>query len=95
MNLNFILPSKRSQTPKTQKYYMILLIWVFFVCLFRWVFVAVQGFFSITVESGGYSPVVMHGLLIAVASSVAKHGLQGIQASLVAALGLSSYGSWA
>ena len=58
--------------------------------LFNFLFVAC---FSITVESGGYSPVVMHGLLMAVASSVAKHGLQGIQASVVAALGLSSYGS--
>ena len=65
----------------------------FFFFWLHWVFVAVQGFFSITVESGGYSPVVKHGLLTAVASSVAKHGRQGIQASIVAALGLSSYGS--
>ena len=43
VNLKFILPSKRSQTPKTQKYCMILLIWLFF--WLRWVFVAVQGFF--------------------------------------------------
>ena len=75
---------------------MILLIWLFVV-----VVVVALGLccctrvFSVTVESGGYSPVVMHGLLIAVASSVAKHRLQGIQASVVAALGLSSYGSQA
>ena len=32
-------------------------------------------------------------LLIAVASLVAEHGLSGVQASVAAALGLSSYGS--
>ena len=34
-------------------------------------------------------------LLIAVASLVAEHGLQGARASVVVALGLSSCGSWA
>ena len=33
--------------------------------------------------SGGYSPVVVHGLLITVASLVAEHGLQGAWASIV------------
>ena len=35
------------------------------------------------------------GLLLAVASLVAEHGLYDAQASTVAALGLSSCGSWA
>ena len=38
--------------------------------------------------------VVMHGLLIAVASLVAEHGLWGTWASVVAAPGFSSCGSW-
>ena len=40
----------------------------------RWVFVALRGL-SLVVASGGYSLVVNHGLLIAVASPVAEHGL--------------------
>ena len=42
---------------------------------------------------GGYSLVVVHGLLIAMASLVAEHGLQGTQASIVAAHGLQNAGS--
>ena len=34
-------------------------------------------------ESGGYSPAVVHGLLIAVASLVLEHGLHGVQALVV------------
>ena len=39
------------------------------------VFVAVCGL-SLVEESGGYSVIVVHGLLIAVASLVAEHRLQ-------------------
>ena len=50
----------------------------FFVYLFifwlHWVFVAACGL-SLVVASGGYSLVTGHGLLIAVASLVAEHGL--------------------
>ena len=35
-----------------------------------------------------------HGLLIAAASLTGEHGLEGVQAALVAAFGLSSCGSW-
>ena len=49
---------------------------------------------SLVVVSGGYSLVVLHGLLIAVASLVAEHRLQGAWASVVVR-GLSSCGSQA
>ena len=39
--------------------------------------------------------VVVHGLLIAVAFLVAENRLSGAQASVVAALGFSSCGTWA
>ena len=39
-----------------------------------WVFTAV-GRLSLAAESGGYSLIVVQGLLIAVASLVAEHGL--------------------
>ena len=52
--------------------------------------------------SGGCSPVVVHGLLIAVTSLVMEHGLWGMWAqeawllgSVPVAPGLSSCGSWA
>ena len=48
----------------------------FFMYLFFcpcWVFVAVHGL-SLVAVSGGYSFVVVHGLLIAVASFAAEHG---------------------
>ena len=41
--------------------------------------------------SGGYSLVVVYRLLIAVASLVAEHGLQGARTSVVRALRLTSY----
>ena len=44
--------------------------------------------FYLVAASRGYSLVVVHRLLIAVASLVAEHGLQGTQASAVAAPGL-------
>ena len=45
-------------------------------------------------ESGGFSLVEVNGLLVAAAASLAgEHRLQGAQASVVAALGLSSCGS--
>ena len=40
----------------------------------HWVFVVVRGL-SLVAVSGGYSFVAVHGLLIAVASFVAEHGL--------------------
>ena len=36
--------------------------------------------FSLVAESGGYSPVVVHGLLIALASLVAEQGLTSCDA---------------
>jgi len=55
-----------------------------------YLFLAVLGLhcctgFSQVVASRGHSSDVLHGLLLAVASSVAEHGRQGIQASVVAA----------
>ena len=46
-------------------------------------------------ESGGSFLVVVHELLMAVASPVAEPGLQGAGDSVVGACGLSSCGSWA
>ena len=40
---------------------------------------------SLVAASRGYSPVVMSRLLIAVASLVAEHGLEGARTSVVAA----------
>ena len=51
--------------------------------------------FSLVVGSGGYSPVVVHGLHTAVTSLVMEHGLWGMWASVAVAPGLSSCGSWA
>ena len=53
-------------------------------------FLAMQGLrcssdFSLAVESGSYSLVAVHGLLIAIASLVSKHRLEGEQASIAAA----------
>ena len=45
--------------------------------------VAAQAFAVVDVR-GGYSPVVVGGLLIAVASLVAEHRLQGMWAAVVA-----------
>ena len=44
---------------------------------------------SLVVASGGYSVISVCGLLIAVASLVAEHGLQSLWASVVEILGLS------
>ena len=52
-------------------------------------FVSVQGL-SLVAATGGYSLGVVHGLLIAMASLVAEHGLQGMRASVIVARGLSS-----
>ena len=51
--------------------------------------------FSLAVMSGGHSPVVVCRVLTGVSSRVAELGLKGVQASVVAAQGLSSCGSWA
>ena len=53
----------------------------------------VSGVFFSSMASGGFSLVVVQGLLIVVASLVAEHGLLSLQASV--ALGLSSCGTWA
>ena len=50
---------------------------------------------SLVLESGSYSLVVVHRLLIAAASLAAEHGLQGAWASAAAACGLSTCDSWA
>ena len=50
--------------------------------------------FSLVVVSRGYA-LVVHGLLIALASLVAEHGLKGMWASVIVAHGLSSCGSQA
>lgn len=47
------------------------------------------------VANGGYSIVVVRGPLIAAASTVAERRLQGAQASVLAAGGLSGCGTWA
>ena len=65
---------------------------VFFRILF--IYLAVLGLpcsvgFSLVVVSGGYSLVVVHGLLIVVASLVAGHGLK-LWASVVAVHGLNN-----
>ena len=52
-------------------YLFIILFIYFWLC---WVFVAAHGL-SLVVASRGYSSVVVHRLLIAVASLVAEHGL--------------------
>ena len=68
--------------------------------LFKWfylLFLAGLGLqcpagFALVAESGGYSVVVAHGLLTAVASLV-EHRLQDAQASVAVPLGLQSSGS--
>ena len=47
--------------------------------------------FSLVEAIRGYSLAVVHRLLIAVASLVAEHRLQGMQASVFAACGLSGW----
>ena len=59
--------------------------YLFTYCWPCWVSLAAHGL-SLTVASGGYS-------LVAVASPVAEHRLEGAQASVVAAPGLQSVGS--
>ena len=49
--------------------------------------------FSLVMETGGYSPLVGHGLLIVVASLIAECGLNSTQASVVVSPGLQSKGS--
>ena len=51
--------------------------------------------FSLVAASGGYFPVAVHRLLIVLASLVAEHGLQGMQAPVVESCGLSNRGSQA
>ena len=50
--------------------------------------------FSLVAASRSYPRVVVCGLLIAVLSPMAEHGLQGMQASAVVAHGLNNCGSW-
>ena len=57
----------------------------------HWVFVAVCGLSSC--RKWGLPFVVVHGLLIAVASLVVEHGLLGERVSVIAVGGLSSCGT--
>ena len=68
-----------------------------FVCFWLcWAFIAALTFLFAECRAGGGSSVVeVHRLLIAVASVIVKHGLQGTGASVVAVSGLSSCGSQA
>ena len=52
-------------------------------------FIPTQDFFLV-VARGGYSIDAVHGLLLVVASLVVEHRLQGTQASVVIACGVSS-----
>ena len=61
---------------------------IFFFFWLCWVFAAAWSFLWLCEESKGCSLVVVHGLLIAVASLIGEHGLWGVQASGVVALGL-------
>ena len=58
----------------------------------HWVFIVAHRL-SLVAASGGYSLVVVHGLLIALASLVAEHGLWGTWASVAVSYRLSSCGS--
>ena len=69
----------------------------FFKKLFMYLFLAVPGLycctdFPLVAANGGYSLVVVCGLLIVVTSIVAEHGLSDAQASVAAACELGSYG---
>ena len=55
-------------------------------------FVAAQAFLLVA-GSGGYSPILVHKLLIAVVSVFAERRLQGTWASVVVASGFCSCGS--
>ena len=70
------------------------------ILFFYNLFLAVLGLcccmgFSLLSASSGYSLVMLLRLPIAVASLVAEHGLQGVQASVVTSHGLSICGSQA
>ena len=65
-----------------------------YIILFIYLFLTVLDLccctgFSLVVASRGYPPAVVLALLIAVASLVAEHGLQGNGVSVVRACGLS------
>ena len=67
---------------------------VLILCIYlwlHWVFVAVYGL-SLVAAMGDTLYVVVHATLIAIASLVLEHGLQGARASLVAVHGLQSAG---
>ena len=57
-----------------QVYSKVIQVYMFFFFWLHWVFIAARVFLQFA-ESGGYSPVVACGLLIAVASLVAEHRL--------------------
>ena len=65
---------------------------IFCFCL-CWVFITGCGL-PLVVASRSYFLVVVQGLLIAVPSLVVENKLEGVQASVVAALGLSRCGLW-
>ena len=63
---------------------------ILFIYQLHWVLVAPCSL-SLVAARGGYTLIAMHGLLMAVASLVAKHVLTW--ASLVVACGLNSWGA--
>ena len=69
----------------------------YFFNLFIWVVLGLccSVDFSLIVASGGYSLVVGHGLLTAVASLAVEPSFQGMRASVVVVYGLDSCGSQA
>ena len=78
--------------------------WIFFTKSYSTFFLAalVLHWFSLIAASRGFFLVVVHGLIVAVASLVVEHGLQAHwlqqlqqMGSVVAANGLSSCGAWA
>jgi len=73
--------SKKFKETFTKCYYLLIYFWL---C---WVFVAILGF-SLVAASEGYSPGVVRGLLIVVASLVAEQVLWGTQVSIVVAFRL-------
>ena len=72
---------RKSSVPFFKK--IVLLIYLFSSVLGLWFCVG----FSVVAASAGYSLVLVHGLLIAVTSLVAEHGLQGTQASVALNVG--------
>ena len=72
-------------------YYPLYYLFIYWPC---WAPMAAQSI-TLVVVSEGYSLVAVHRLFTSVDSLVAVHMTSGVRASVVAARGLSSFGSWA